>query len=508
MTDLKTDASARAPESAGSVELALSAGVQSVPAGVAAGGQMGDPIGDLMGGLDGLPVGVALLGPDLRVRMLNRALEELTGFATGEVRGAPCWAALRTGACGLACPVLNAARRGGDLADPPCCPHSMETDLIDRARRKVPIRLGFTRLTGKNGEHLGWLHSVEDLTRVRELESQALAAEARPEEIVGRCPVMERLLAALPALAALDAPALVTGETGTGKDLFAEALHKASTRAAEPFVKASLAGLPEELVEVELFGRAAERPREGDAAAPSTEARPGRLRAARSGTLYLPELADLPPGVQDKLLTYLEEGIIAPAGGLEPVRAQARIVAATGRDPEELMAEGRLRPDLFRRLGGVRLHLPPLRERGADVEFLLMRFLRRQARALRKPLKAFSAKAMRILLRHDYPGNVRELKNVVEFASALAEGETVKPAHLPAYLLLTPSRLAERPHGGPSTPGAGSAGLGEAGNVEEIERRLIRDALVRAGGRRSEAAQALGWGRSTLWRKMKQYGML
>ncbi|MBG3876602.1 sigma-54-dependent Fis family transcriptional regulator [Desulfovibrio oxamicus] len=490
---------------------------------------------DLAAMLDALPVGVALLDIDCSIRLMNRALETLTGFTTAEVRGIPCRHALRASICLYRCPlrrplttasgvtVATASGAHYDMIDDGELPPAQEGDILNRHRRRIPVRMSMSPLRDADGRVVGWLHAVEDLTLVRELEEKTAKGEAFGP-LVGRSVAMERVFQALPAVAQNDGPLLVTGETGTGKDTLAEAVHKASSRAREPFVKASLSSLPEFLAESELFGH-----RKG-AFPGAEENKPGRFRLAQGGTLYLTEIGDLPLSIQGRLLAFLDEGVIYPVGATDPVACDVRLVVATNRDPEQLVAEGRLREDLFRRLSAVRLHLPPLRDRGEDIEFLLNHFMGHFAARMKKTVRGCSGKALRTLLDYPFPGNVRELRNIAEYAVTLCHGETVMPAHLPAYLFQAKAeaRRAERERrtgrvagafGQPGSPdasdttGDAQASPGDGGehlartSVSDLERRLIADALQRTGNRRGEAAELLGWGRSTLWRKMKQYGM-
>lgn len=462
--------------------------------------------------LDSLPVGIALLDMSHRILLLNRAMAALTGFTTAEVQGVPCHHVLRTGLCHHRCPLRI---DGADL------PAASETELLNRNRRRVPVRLTLVPLHDAEGLLAGWLHSAEDLSELRQLETTA-RGDTTPE-FIGRGTAMTRVFETMRAAAETGASLLVTGETGTGKDALAEAVHRMSPRSREPFVKAAVGSLPEQIIASELFGHV-------QGAFPgATEARAGKLRMAHGGTLYLAELADLPLSVQGRLLTFLDAGIAYPEGSTDPYRPDVRIIAATNREPEALVADSTLREDLLRRLDGVRVHMPPVRQRGEDIEFLLSHFLSHFAARQRKTLHGFSGRSLRILLSHPFPGNVRELKNVVEYAATLCEGGVILPAHLPGYLQLPVHEATQLVMGTTHTPGtqhspgtpsaaeahtqAGSAAHPDAtsasarASVEDLERRLMTEALERAFGNRSRAAQLLGWGRSTLWRKMKQYGM-
>ncbi|WP_156904563.1 sigma-54 interaction domain-containing protein [Desulfovibrio aminophilus] len=368
---------------------------------------------DLPALLDDLPVGVAVLDGEGRVRFLNKTLESLTGFAREDVRGLPCRHVLRSRACVQGCPWARSEGEGG----------SLETDLINRHRRRIAVRLTPVLLRDAEGRELARLEIIEDLTPIKEMEDR-LSQAAGPGQMVGRSQAMEKLLRLVPVIAQSDSPVLITGETGTGKDLLAEAVHRASPRSREPFVRFSCGPMPEELLEADLFGRRGS----------GGEGRPGRFQQAHNGTLYLSEIADLPVQQQARLVRCLDERAILPVGADKPVRVNVRLIASTNADPEALIRSGRLREDLFHRLAAVRLHLPPLRQRGEDVSFLLQHFLGVYAARFKKSIVGFSPKALRLLSAYSFPGNVRELKNIVEFAAMVCSGETILPAHLPAHL--------------------------------------------------------------------------
>jgi transcriptional regulator with PAS, ATPase and Fis domain len=395
-----------------------------------------------------LPFGVAVVDRERRTLFLNTVLERLTGFSNAEVAGVPCRHVLRGSFCLHHCPAL--AQPGGAPCAAGCpgtegrAPESLATEsregtLINRHRRKVSVRLTSVPVLDKSGALLCTLDVIEDLSALKELEGR-LTRTAGPGAIVGRCAAMEHLLRILPAVAQSDAAVLLTGESGTGKDLLAEALHRASPRARESFVRVNATPMPEALLDVELFGQAGT----GEGGAP----RPGKFQLAQNGTLYLSEIADMPLAQQGRLLRLLDEKAVVPAGGERPMRLNVRVVAATGRDPEALVAAGLLRQDLFHRLNAVRLHLPPVRERGEDVQFLLSHFLGLFATKFRKQVLGFSGDALSLLSSYDYPGNVRELRNMVEYAAMVCPGELVLPEHLPPHVRFSAPSAPLGLHGG------------------------------------------------------------
>jgi transcriptional regulator with PAS, ATPase and Fis domain len=315
---------------------------------------------------------------------------------------------------------------------------------------------------------------------------------------------MEELFRILPMIAQTDSAILVTGETGTGKDLLAEAIHRSSNRSAGSFIKVNCGALPEPLMESELFGH------KKGAFTGAVNDKPGRIRLAHNGTVYLTEIGDLPLSLQVKLLTFLDDKVVHPLGGTKGFAANVRIVAATHQDLERMVREGRFREDLLYRLNVVRLHLPALRERGDDVVLLMDHFLHIFSGRFGKTIRRYSPQVRHVLASYAYPGNVRELRNIVEYAANICQEDRIELEHLPTYLTeQTPVSPGPAPDQVTISPREATSEqlIGRDMSWEDIERQLIVDALLKAKGRRTKAAALLGWGRSTLWRKMKQHGI-
>lgn len=386
---------------------------------------------DIPAMLDKLPVGIAMISPSGRLKHFNRALEKLLGIEAEKAAGMPCRNVLRTRLCVSGCPLGCSAFSAGKESFTP--PGGVESDLINFKRRRLPVRLRHFSLPDERGGELMRLDVLEDLTMLKELEQRL----ARPGggRLIGRSPAMERIFAQLPLFAAADAPVLLTGETGTGKDLLAECLHHDSPRAREPFVRLNAGPMPEDLFIAELFGEAAEG-RAGKA---------GRFRQAAEGSLYISELADLPAACQARLVRFLDDGSILPLHAEREVRLNVRLIAATGHAPEDLVREGRLSAELFHRLNVIRLHLPPLRERGEDLDFLLQHFLEMYAARFKKRAAGFDAGARRLLAAHSYPGNIRELRNIIEYAAMVAPEGLIGVEHLPVHIAAEAPAMAKTP---------------------------------------------------------------
>ena len=334
------------------------------------------------------------------------------------------------------------------------------------------------------------------------VEAAPAAAEPEPagDALVGDTPAMRQLFRAIGRLAQAPLTVLITGETGTGKELVARALHRESPRARKPFVALNTAAIPAELLESELFGH------EAGAFTGAARRHTGRFEQADGGTLFLDEIGDMPASLQTRLLRVLAEGEFYRVGGRELIRVDVRVIAATHQDLEALAREGRFRADLLHRLDVVRLRLPPLRERRSDVPVLAERFLHEAAEKFAAPPKRFGKAALERLLAYDWPGNVRELENLCWRLAALAPADAITPADLEGMLQSVGTgasgdwdvalrawardRLA-----------AGEADL-HAHARERFDRALLEAALEHTGGRRTEAATRLGLGRNTVTRKL------
>jgi PAS domain S-box-containing protein len=465
-------------------------------------------------------MGIAVMDSERRVVLLNRAMEALTGFDRKAAKKIACRHILRCDICFGKCPALSMNNEPGTVC--------IEGNMVNRERQKIPVRVTFTPIRNEQGNAVGFFEAVEDIRMLHNLAEKTTGAYTFGQ-VVGRSPQMERIYRFLPMIAQSDSSVLLTGETGTGKDLVAEAIHQGSPRAKSPFIKVNCGALPATLLESELFGH------QKGAFTGAVENKPGRFRMAHNGTLFLTEIGDLPLPLQVKLLTFLDDKIVYPLGSTKGFLCDVRVIAATHRNLERMVREGTFREDLLFRLNVVRMHLPPLRERKDDVQLLLDHFLHTFISKFKKPLVGFSAKAFEILLTYPYPGNVRELKNIVEYASNVCQEDRIQPEHLPAYLINpisedTPGKdAAEEPAAPASRERERSDEMEDRAAIERkiiidailkareereqelewpaIERKMIVDAIVKAQGKRNKAASILGWSRSRLYRKMAQYGI-
>ncbi|MEE4242477.1 MAG: sigma-54 dependent transcriptional regulator [Desulfopila sp.] len=308
--------------------------------------------------------------------------------------------------------------------------------------------------------------------------------------IIGKSPAMQEMFNTLKLVAPTDSTVLITGESGTGKELIADALYRNSLRKTAPFIKLNCASLHENLLESELFGH------EAGSFTGASARRKGRFEQAHGGTLFLDEIGDMSLATQAKILRILQEGEFERVGGNTTIKVDVRLLAATHKDLQAMIQEGTFRQDLFFRLAVIPLHLPALRHRSIDIPELAQFFLKRYAAKNRKDIKGFHAETLKLLMQHDWPGNIRELENTIERATILCLGEQITPHELP------PQFFAE----GPPPP---SALMNAYDNLtlRDIEREVITATLEKSGHNKSATAKKLGIARQTLLNKLKEYGV-
>ena len=358
---------------------------------------------------------------------------------------------------------------------------------------KEAIQLGARAYFEKGHEPDELLHRIDQALAETTLrrENENLRAQVRDRfaltGLVTASALMSQVLDLVRRVAPTDATVLIHGESGSGKEVIAKAIHHASPRARASFVAVNCAALPETLLESELFGHVK------GAFTGAATSKKGLFEEAHGGTLLLDEIGEMPPALQAKLLRTLQSGEIRPVGSTQAVTIDARVVAATNRDLAQMIRQGGFREDLFYRLNVISVTLPPLRERREDIpllaEHFLTRFAERQNRSLR-----LSPATMECLLRYPWPGNVRELENAMERAAILAQADTIEPGDLPPHVTASLT-LGPAPR------------LGPPQTLAETERILIMQTLERSSWNHSRAAESLGIGRTTLWRKLKEYGI-
>src|SRR5664280_312830 len=425
--------------------------------------------------LDSVPDGVFTVDTDWRITFFNRAAEQITGIRRQEALGRRCCDVFRASICETACALKQtlATRR----------PVANKVVYIVNARgERIPISISTAALKDARGKTIGGVESFRDLRLVNELRREAEQQDSF-SDIIGRSAVMRQLFDLLPLAAESDSTVLIEGASGTGKELFARALHQLSRRHAKRFVAINCGALPDALLESELFGYKA------GAFTDARKDKPGRFALAEGGTLFLDEIGDISPAMQTRLLRVLQERVYEPLGSVAPQQADVRILAATNKSLDALVKEGEFREDLYYRVHVVQMELPSLRDRREDLPLLIDHFVARLNRLKGRDIDGVSDSALARLMEYDFPGNVRELENIIEHAFVLCRSGLIELAHLPPQL---------RDEGTPTRSGLPS-GL----TLAAMEKLLVRDALRRRKCNRAAAARELGIDTSTLLRKIK-----
>ena len=433
----------------------------------------GDPFTTI---LDCIADGVFTVDLDGRVTFMNRAAEEITGFRADEAMGRPCSEVFQAGICATDCTIRRAREEDRPVA--------RRVRILDRQGRPVTVSVRATALRDVEGAVIGGVETFRDLTEEEELR-KAVLGRYTFHDLVSKSPGMHEIFAILADVAEADSTVLIEGESGTGKELVARAIHDLSSRREGPFVIVNCGALPDTLLESELFGHVR------GAFTDARRDRPGRFQMAHGGTIFLDEIGNVSPALQVRLLRVLQDGVFEPLGATRSARSDARVVAATNARLTDRVEAGSFRMDLYYRLNVVRLQLPPLRERREDIPLLVDHFCRRFRARTGRAIEGVDDAVIETLMRHDFPGNVRELENIIERAFVLCRGPLILNAHLPPELL---ARL-------------GDVSESEPRSLKEHEEQVIRATLRRRDGNRQATAGELGIDPSTLWRKMKRYGI-
>ncbi len=430
--------------------------------------------------LDSIADGVFTVDHDWRITSFNRAAEEITGVPRGDAIGQHCREVLKADVCDRHCVLRYTKETGREVVN-------RTVNIIDARGRRLPVSISTAILKDETGQAIGAVETFRDISREVDLRKK-LEERYTFQDIVSKSYKMREIFDLLPDVAASKSTVLLQGESGTGKELFARAIHNLSSRRHRPFVAVNCAALPDTLLEAELFGYKA------GAFTDAKKDKPGRFKLADRGTLFLDEIGDISPALQVRLLRVLQEKTYEPLGGVESVHHDARIIAATNRELMELVREGRFREDLYYRINVLKLVLPPLRERLEDIPLLVDHFIRIFNALQDKSLQGVEDEALACLMAYQYPGNVRELENIIERAFVLCKTGLIQRRHLPDYLWIREKDSAPGP-------------AAEHATFRELEAAFLMNALRRNKGNRTRTARELGIHKSTLFRRIKALGI-
>lgn len=439
--------------------------------------------------IDTMTEGLMLVDPKGKILFVNSAFEDLLLYKQEELVGQRCDF--------LECDSCSDQRR--QHGDKHCslftkgAVRNLKCTFKRQDGSKVNVLKNATVLTDSSGKVIAGVENLTDLSTFVSQEKvitdlrQRLTQEDGFHGIVGKSPAMTQVFELIKSAAQSDAPVVIYGESGTGKELVAGAIHNLSKRKNAPLIKINCAALNENLLESELFGHIK------GAFTGADRSRMGRFEAADTGVIFLDEIGDLPLATQTKLLRVLQEQEIERVGDHHPIPIDVRIIAATNKDLGKLMAEEKFRDDLYYRIGVIPIILPPLRERHDDVPMLIDTFLNRARLKTGKDITAINKTALDLMINYSWPGNIRELINVIEYTFVICPGGIVTPDHLPHHFTTTAGK--------PTTPSTSRK------NTRDDRRKLLLDTLEHTGGNKSEAARTLGISRVTLWKQLKKYGI-
>ncbi|MGQ9648125.1 MAG: sigma-54 interaction domain-containing protein [Thermodesulfobacteriota bacterium] len=416
-----------------------------------------------------------------RITFFNKAAQEITGFLIEEAIGRYCYEIFRADICQSRCVLKEVLKTEKEIINLP-------VTVLNKDGKKIPISISAAVLRDEKREVIGGVETFRDLSVIEELKKE-LSQKYTFGDIVSKNHFIHDLFNILPNISGSDSTVLIQGASGTGKELFAKAIHNLSPRKDKPFIKVNCGALPDTLLESELFGY------EKGAFTDAKKDKPGRFALANGGTIFLDEVGDMSPSLQVKLLRVLQEKEYEPLGSTSPRKADVRVISATNKDLSKLVNEGKFRDDLYYRLNVVKIDLPPLSQRREDIPLLIDAFIRKFNVKMGKQISGVSDKALRLLLRYDYPGNVRELENIIEHAFVLCRGDRIDIDCLPREI--TGSQMERIP----------CLSKTEASPFEQAEAELIGKTLKKYGGDRAKTANELGIGRTTLWRKIRKYGL-
>ena len=428
--------------------------------------------------LNSITEGVFTVDMNWRITSFNKAAEKITGVPRKEAIGQPCCEVFKASVCESGCILQKTMASGSPI-------RNRAINIIRADKRKIPISVSTALLKDEFGNVIGGVETFRDLTVVDELRKE-LQKQHSFGDIISKNEKMVKLFSILPQIADSDSTVLIVGGSGTGKELFARAIHNSSRRKKRPFVAVNAGALPDTLCESELFGYKA------GAFTDAKKDKPGRFALAQDGTIFLDEIGDISQTIQVRLLRVLQERVFEPLGSTKTVKTNARIIAATHRNLEKLVEDGKFRDDLYYRINVVKVAIPTLSERKQDIPLLVEHFVQRFNHLTGKDIAGVSEEAMAAFMLHHWPGNVRELENAIEHAFVLCQEKLIQLQHLPAQLI----------------PENNSVIVAGGLTLKEVEKRAIEEALQRNQWKKVKTARELGIDKNTLRRKIKRLGIV
>jgi len=425
--------------------------------------------------LNSIVDGVFTVGMDFRITSINRAATEILGINEDDAIGRLCFEVFHASICEHSCALRETMRTGRNIIN-------KTVYIVNSSGEKVPITVSTALLKNEEGDIIGGVETFRDISAIEALRKE-IESGYTLEDIISKSRYFKDLFSIMPDIAMSDSTVLIEGASGTGKELVARGLHNLSERAKKPMVAINCAAVPDNLLESELFGYRA------GAFTDARKDKPGKIALAEGGTLFLDEIGEISPAIQAKLLRFIQEREYEPLGGTAPVKSDIRIIAATNKNLLNEVKSGNFREDLYYRINVVNIRLPSLAERSEDIPLLISHFIKKFNLVKVKNIEGVTDEVMNILMDYEFPGNVRELENIIEHAFVLCRDAYIGLNHLPHHL--------RKPE----------TGVADNLTLDEVEKIYITRALEKYNGNRSKTSEALGIDPSTLWRKMKKFNI-
>lgn len=430
--------------------------------------------------LDCIVEGVFTVDKDLKITYFNQAAEKLTGVSKNQAVGQYCFEALRSNICEKSCPISESLKTGKDTIN-------LQVNILRPDGKQLPVSVNASVLKDDDGNIIGGVETFRDLSTIEALRKE-IRQKYTFEDIVSKNHKILQIFGILPNIAESDSTVLIQGPSGSGKELFAHAIHNLSFRKDKPFVAINCGALPDNLLESELFGYVK------GAFTDAKKNKPGKFELAKGGTIFLDEVESLSPATQVKLLRVLQEKEFEPLGSVAPIKSDVRVISATKDNLADLIQKNKFRDDLYFRLNIMKIELPPLTERRDDIPLLISRFIEKFNHRMGKSIISVSNEVLNSLMKYNYIGNVRELENLIEHSMVMCQNEEIQLEHLP--LEFKCNNLDNTQNRAPNEP------------LQTTECHTILESLRKHDWNKSEVAEELKIHRSTLWRKMKKHGLV
>jgi len=429
--------------------------------------------------LDNIVEGVFTVDNDLTITYFNHAAEKITGVPKDDAIGQYCFEVLRSNVCERSCPIKNSIKKKDFI--------NAQVNIMRADGKQLPVSINASALKDENGFIIGGVETFRDLSTVEALRKEIIQNYTF-EDIVSKNHKILQIFSILPNIAESESTVLIQGPSGSGKELFARAIHNLSNRKDGPFIAINCGALPDNLLESELFGYVK------GAFTDAKKNKPGRFALAKGGTIFLDEVESLSAATQVRLLRVLQEKEFEPLGSVAPVKSDVRVISATKECLQNMIKENQFRDDLFFRLNIMRIELPRLVDRRDDIPLLIDKFIEKFNHRMGKCITGVSPNVMNILMKYKYPGNIRELENIIEHSMVMCQNEEIQLEHLPQELIPDPHMVPDI--------------KSKEEPLQKTECDTILDVLNKHGWDKTKVADELKLHRSTLWRKMKKHGII